>query len=380
MSGWKKVFLVLLVLAGAAIVIGPAIHVGSHRYDGFVVTKWWATIFATVVLVLMTLVIDWMAKQTAKTGAETGQPEAAPPQGAAGEGAAPDIPRERRAGVKSLIMGTDGRASTSKAQAVLWTYAVLFVLVYLLFVGHTISKPTDCGPKSTGHKHVCQGAPASLSKAFSNVVDQPLKAEYFALLGIPYAAAVAAKALTTTKVANGDLFKSAPSSGGVSQGLVEIVGNDRGEIDSLDFQYAIFNLFAVIYFFAEFFTHPAQGLPTIPETLLVLSGVSGTAYATKKALETSVGPYIGNALPSTLTGADGGNVTITGLGFIPDKGKSTDYNGVTLNGVKLDIVGDWTAKHVVATVPAGTAVKADAPLVVIDDEGNASDPFKVQIT
>jgi hypothetical protein len=53
--------------------------------------------------------------------------------------------RFRRAGLKSLLVGTDGRVSTSKVQAILWTFAVLYVLTMLLIAGRVLLKARECG-------------------------------------------------------------------------------------------------------------------------------------------------------------------------------------------------------------------------------------------
>src|SRR2546427_12479320 len=52
----------------------------------------------------------------------------------------PDDPvAQRRRGIKSLVIGADGRASTSKVAAVLWTFAVFFAVAFLLLWGRSAS-------------------------------------------------------------------------------------------------------------------------------------------------------------------------------------------------------------------------------------------------
>ena len=43
--------------------------------------------------------------------------------------------REHRTGLWPLFVGKDGRLSTSKVQFMLWTYAVVLALLFLLFFG-----------------------------------------------------------------------------------------------------------------------------------------------------------------------------------------------------------------------------------------------------
>jgi hypothetical protein len=184
----------------------------------------------------------------------------------------------RRCGVKSLVIGTDGRASTSKVQALLWTLAVLYAFVFLLLWGRS----TGCGDGGDGCEAATQ-ARATLGR----VVESELQPEYYVLMGLPLAAAVAARAITTAKVADGVVDKPvvAEDSTGVVQGLSEVVSNDRGELDLIDMQYFAFNLLTLSWFFFEFLTRPSAGLPDLPATLVALSGVSVGVYTARKALE-----------------------------------------------------------------------------------------------
>jgi hypothetical protein len=173
---------------------------------------------------------------------------------------------ERRLGLRGLIVGTDGRASTSKVQAALWTGAVLYAFLFLLIAGwHIWNRPKT--PRLIG-----------LKDGFAHLIVHPLQPEYLVLLGVPITAAIAAKALTLNKVIAGTLAKTTGTSEGVAAGLAETVSNDTGNADLLDSQYVAFNLITLIYFFSAFFgttvANPSGGLPSIPPTLLALSGVS----------------------------------------------------------------------------------------------------------
>jgi hypothetical protein len=188
----------------------------------------------------------------------------------------------RRRGIKSLVIGTDGRASTSKVQVVLWTFAVFYAFLFLLLWGRS----TACDTASGQAAPVCQDA-ADARGAFSRAVNGELQIEYYVLLGFPMAAAVAAKAITTAKVEDSTVVK--PEIGadqkGVVQGLAEVVSNDAGQTDLLDFQYFAFNLLTLGFFFVEFLTKPGDGLPDLPPTLIALAGASTAVYTAKKALE-----------------------------------------------------------------------------------------------
>lgn len=280
----------------------------------------------------------------------------------------------RRRGVKALVIGSDGRASTSKLQAVLWTFAVLFAFVFLLVWGRSY-KCDDCSDAAKGRL------------AFEEVVHGELQVEYYVLLGLPFTAALAAKALTTNKVLDGTLAKPAISDDagdGVVRGLGEVVGNDAGGTDLVDFQYFAFNLLALGYFFFEFLGHPELGLPDMPPTLLALAGVSAGTYTAKKALERQVVPGITSArfVP---TGARRVVVLGTGFGPAPAPGEGRGERCVTLDDVTAPWT-EWSDRRVVAEVPDGfeaTSTSASgkpvAKVVVMDDAGASSAPYEVVV-
>lgn len=187
----------------------------------------------------------------------------------------------RRSGLGALVIGTDGRASTSKVQAVLWTFAVFFAIAFMLVWGRSVG----CGDAKDKGSAVCVEATKARS-AFDDFVNRGLQAEYFVLLGFPLGVAVAAKAITQAQVDDG-LDKPPledPNAKGLRQSLREIASNDVGEFDLLDFQYLAFNLLTLTFFFVQFLTHPADGLPDLPPTLIALSGLAAATYTTKKAL------------------------------------------------------------------------------------------------
>jgi len=291
--------------------------------------------------------------------------------------------RARRSGLKSLVIGADGRASTSKLQAVMWTYALLLVFFYMLFLNRTLwhGAATPALPSPSG--------------VFDKFVHGPLQPEYFALLGLPVAAAVVAKALTTGKAASGQLTKSASESRGVGAGIAEIVSNDTGQADLIDIQYFAFNVVALLYFFVQFATvtaaDPGKGLPTIPPTLLALAGVSTTSYLVKKALETGVAPTITSVSPLRVQLGVDDKIRIVGHGFLSTGGKPTAANQILLDGRTL-VAQNWREEHVDALLPVPLTLadaqqrgwrerpaSAPADLVVRDDQGNSSPSVQVEV-
>jgi hypothetical protein len=161
--------------------------------------------------------------------------------------------------VVSLILGNDNRWSTSKASVVLWTYAVLFAFIAILL--HTRGQGLD---------------------------DIELSDQYLLLLGIPTGAAIGAAGIAQSKLAAGTLVKvSALSPPTALQGIGQLFSDDSGEADLLDAQYLAFSVLLLAYFLTQFLTAESTTLPTLPGTLVGLSGVSGVGYLAKKGLQTS---------------------------------------------------------------------------------------------
>lgn len=156
-----------------------------------------------------------------------------------------------------LILGEDNRWSTSKASAVLWTYALLFTFTTILL--HTRGRGLD---------------------------DLSLDEQYILLLGIPAGAAVAAKSVVQAKRESGQLTKTkAPKPPNPVQGVGQLLSNDHGQPDLLDSQYLAFSILLLAYFVLQFLTAESSTLPTLPDTLVGLTGVSAVGYLAKKGVE-----------------------------------------------------------------------------------------------
>jgi hypothetical protein len=406
------------VLIGG-IVVPPLIVVlaASDTETGFAFTPRWSAVFALWLLSLLSLAVHLIAKiqfdpdpitarndalaneekirkaavASATTAAQQQNPatdasaqQAAKQAVAASTATASVAVRTRRVGIKSLVIGADGRASTSKVGAAVWTYAILFAFAYMLVLGQ---KPivADDTPRMR-----------TLTTSFEEFIDAGFQPEYFALLGLPLAAAVTAKALVSNKVVTGELSKVPGEGQGVATGVAELVTNDTGQTDLVDFQYVAFNLFTLIYFFVAFATvtaeDPKLGLPAIPATLLALSGVSTTGYLFKKATEQGVAPQITSVTPMRVVlGSSQQSIWLVGKGFL-SKGKTvTAANQVLLDGKAL-ATKDWRETSVEAQLPVATSRTGfeelgwrertgDTPaeLIVRDDAGNSSPVVKVEV-
>lgn len=325
-----------------------------------VVTRWWAGVISFGGLALLLLVMH--AVLVSKVGEAT------------------DVVSKRRRGVKTLVIGSDGRASTSKVQAVLWTFAVLFAFLFLLVWGRSIGCEADTDR--------CLDA-SDARLAFHEVVERDLQPEYFVLLGLPLSAALAAKALTTGKVEAKEIVKQPltdEDDAGVVGGIAQVVANDSGETDFNDFQYFAFNLLTLSFFLFQFLTRPWDGLPDIPPTLLALAGVSTATYTAKKALDKGGGgPAIASVVPRRLALSDLKKVTVIG-GPFDGGGSDDDTDGLAekpflcIDGYPLK-TSSWTKGRIDATVTAATrgALADDKPtrlhVVATDATASGSAPF-----
>jgi len=163
----------------------------------------------------------------------------------------------------ALINGKDERWSTSKAGYLLWTYAIAFAFLAILI--------HDQG----------QG-----------LEDIDLNDQYLLLLGVPAGAALAAKGITQNSVDTGKLKKTdnPNATDGLEMnpvnGVGQLLSKDDGKVDLMDTQYLIFNFLLLAYFLTAFLAEPSADLPTLPKTLVALSGVAGASYIGKKALQT----------------------------------------------------------------------------------------------
>jgi hypothetical protein len=269
--------------------------------------------------------------------------------------ASPDSPARSR-GVAGLVIGVDGRTSTSKLNAFLWTLALAIAFVALILEGEL------------------------------SAVGDNLQEEYLLLLGGPYAAAIGAKAITTTKVNQGELEKTKAEGGGAGDRLAEVVADDEGSIDLGDFQYFFFTAVALVFFWVDFVGSPAEGLPEMPGTLVGLTSASALAYLAKKEVYTEKAAEIFSASPSRIVLGQTKEVRISGSDFVRGGDAATESNSVLLDGVTLES-SEWSAGTVLAILDGskedlrdlGMRENQQAELIVTDDRGRPSEPFKVRV-
>jgi hypothetical protein len=249
----RRARLALLILLVGWLTIGVAALVAIP--DGFVVTRWWAYGFALLVVNTVLAALIMVSRDA----------------------------------LRHMLLGADHRLSTSKVQVAAWTYLILFALCTLMLMGKSLNCPATA---QTG----CVQIRAPLARAFEAFLTQGLQPSYLLLLGLPTAAAVAAKAITVTKIASAQSQGLMPAktpdkdeNRGLSDRVSELVSDDSGATDLGNLQYHLFNLLTMAWFLMTFLPHPLSptGLPNLPATLIGLTGVSTAGYVTKKALEPS---------------------------------------------------------------------------------------------
>ena len=218
-------------------------------------------------------------------------------------------------------------------------------------------------------------------------LEDGLRPEYLLLLGSPAAAAVLAKWFTVTKVENGAVVKApAPDNPLPTQTLVDTLTNDQGRADLFDFQYFLFNVVALIYFFVVFLPQPENGLPDLPETLVALTSVSAASYLTKKGLESDVGPTITAVYPGLIVFGKDEWILISGINFGDQDTKTPPMNTVLLGGRNLE-AEEWTPERIKAKVPDRTEAQAQGftlpssvDLIVQDRYGRRSTPGQQKVS
>lgn len=263
-------------------------HDSHHAHVG------WAVIFASA-LVWLGFVLLGLAAPRRGAG-----PRAATGPTVARDG--PDL------GWLSVLVGADGRLSTSKSAIWLWTAGVAYAFLYITGVAVFVDT------KAT-------------------LVSSPWE-QYLLLLGGPFAAGVLAKYTVVTKLNNGTIGKTLipglaqPTAvghvgGDQSAQLSDVVSNDSGSLDLVDSQYFLFNLVAFAYAAATFlsnnFNHLVvdgkYSLPSIPSPLLALTGAAAATYVANKAVQKD-SPGIDSVVP-TQNVQTGAEILVRGVNLVP---------------------------------------------------------------
>ena len=335
--------------------------------------KRWSVVIAVVILAAATL-LCWLARRTVWVVAKdkgfdhvVPSPVADPPPtkihyapgrrltdeeyGALAPGEEGNVEQKRLRYLQTLYTGADGRWSTSKTQALLWTYIALFGLIALFIGDHlglTLSKSALENPDGAAD--------------FGNLAFRP---EYLLLLGGPFAAAVLSRGLVASKLDQGAIVKpDAPEDRAAFSGLRDLITNDAGNADVIDFQYLAFNLLAIFVVLFQLVPDLQDGFPQIPDFLLGLTSASALAYVTKKTVERSK-PTIVSVDPARAF--PGETIKISGRYLIaPPNGKPTvniDGHNATVTAVFVAPAGDDSS--VTVTIPADMPAGAQKGVSVL---------------
>jgi hypothetical protein len=187
-----------------------------------------------------------------------------------------------------LVMGTDGRASTSKLQWFLWTVVVVFAYVAIWTAGAQ------------------EGNLAPITEIPQNLL---------IAMGLSVTTMAAAKGITVSYVNSGKVIKPSADPGEKKDaGLGPIVSSDEHAPDLSKMQMMIWTLVAiVIYLFAVVDGIRGQHvLPDIDPTLMVLMGLGQGAYLGKKLVTTTTPRLTGL---SPVEGSPGTQITLLGMAF-----------------------------------------------------------------
>jgi len=226
--------------------------------------------------------------------------------------------------LSELYSGQDGRPSTSKFQALIWTVAVVFSYSGFFALRATLGR-------TAGMLEI----PQSLMLA----------------MGFSFTTLAAAKGITVSYVNAGRITKTEAKPGEATS----VAQEDDGGIDLTKVQMLWWTFIAVaVYLFQVFQQFDQDGrstlaLPDIDATLMVLMGLSQGVYVGKKLVTTDT-PVL-NPL-SIAGGPPATPITINGTAFGALQGTSQ----LTIDGVPI-VPASWTDSQIVFTLPQSHPVR-----------------------
>jgi hypothetical protein len=298
---------------------------------------WGAVITVAVMVVVSGFLVPWVAGLVARRI----HPEKItdPAKQAAAEQRKARWTTQHEKSPWNVLLGHDGRLSTSKAVAYAWTAVVVYVLAVLI-----LEWPDDWGT------------------ALKN-----LSPTYLLLLGGPYASLVLSKAIVSTRTSSGSLTK--PEGSGDAR-LSDLIADDTGRTDLFDVQFVAFNVLALWFVVTAFLRATPEGFPDIPSGLVILTGGPAAVYLSNK-LFSSTTATVSAVTPSKVL--EGEDFFVVGSGFMSGyaKGLGVPFEGkVEVGGVLAPTVEDnWTDTRVRATAPRGDGGEAPVRVTVVGPGG-----------
>jgi hypothetical protein len=242
--------------------------------SGYGAQQWGAVLILLALVVVVSAVRRWRSVHN-PTYRQLARRVQNPPEGTDSAHWQAALDRYRRTHGTSVVMGTDGRLSTSKTIAALWTVTLAYMLIVMGLIAAYSTTQADVSPGDV-----------------LNALVSPTSNLYLVLLGGPFAAAVLSKVIVSNGVATGRIQKTYAASASPH----DITGNDRGNSDLVDSQYTLFNLIALVIVLVVFARKPGFGAPPVPDFLAVLTGASAATYVANKAAVTNA-PVINQVLP-----------------------------------------------------------------------------------
>jgi hypothetical protein len=321
----------------------------------------WGTVLALLgLVVVVTLVRRWRAVHNPTYEQLKGRVDNPPAATDSSQWQAA-LDRYRRTHGTSVLVGTDGRLSTSKMIAALWTVTLAYMLIVMGLIAAYSTAKDDVSPGDV-----------------LNALVSPTSNLYLVLLGGPFAAAVLSKVIVSNGVATGRIQKTYAATASAQ----DLTGNDRGNTDLVDSQYTLFNLIALVIVLVAFVRKPGFGAPPIPDFLAILTGASAATYVANKAAVTNA-PVINEVLPRVvrvgqIATAYGNNLyspTTTAVtavsvgGFVAEPVAGRELPSEISFTVPSPTGGTYPAdpvEVVIKTVAGATAVRPGAIRVVAD--------------
>ncbi|MGR4883405.1 hypothetical protein ACIPUC_28895 [Streptomyces sp. LARHCF249] len=252
----------------------------------------------------------------------------------------------------AFITGRDGRLSTSTALALAWTVILVWLLLATLGYGLTTG----------GGAAYFQGSDGPLSS---------LTTVYLPLLGGPYVAMIAAKAVVGLRVENGSMPKpAAKATASGRRPLRELIANDGGRTDLVDLQYVALSGVTMLYVVLFFLSDVGAGLPRLPSEIWALTGAPAGAYLVNK-MAVRPNPVI------TDVNVSEGRLTVQGGGLTTPASAApgSAAPALTVDGSPVPAQADPLTGALTAPLPA----TAKPPFtVVVTARGLRSDPYRYE--
>jgi hypothetical protein len=376
-TGWRRTVTFGIPIAGIAWAFFELVRLKGDR--GVEEYPWWALLVASIATLLLFALLEYIGSS----------------QGSAAR---------KQFGWVAILIGADGRLSTSKTQAMLWTVVLGVAIVYL--------------------GGIVAFGPAGAPSPFDSVQWE----QYLVLLGGPFAAAVLAKVTVGAKEQSGTVQKTvtpaasralvakadaAAADGTAASAVVtaqvpkaaDVVSNDDDEIALVDTQYLVFNLVAFAYFLVVFLGNVFDdrlgvarfALPNMPAVVLGLTSAAAATYVGNKAVQSS-GPRVIGISPQPLppsgqAGPDKKLVSVSGVNLVPSGitgVAAASATSVLVKSLADGATADDSAVLAVSAIPepTSTSVSFEMPPVfagkkvsvrVVTSAGVATDPYVAEV-